>query len=99
MPSSMIPIPTCDGDFNEDGSIDGGDLGIFMSSWGTPAGDLTGDGLTNGEELGDPCCAWTGDEDPPYAPHLGNLQDRRAKGAAIRSGVPEVVGPYPAAWE
>ena len=49
---SMIPVPTCDGDFNEDGSIDGGDLGIFMSSWGTPAGDLSGDGLTDGADLG-----------------------------------------------
>ncbi len=29
----------------------GGDLALLLAGWGTPAGDLTGDGLTDGEDL------------------------------------------------
>jgi len=40
------------GDFNCDGCVDGGDLGILLAAWGTPGSDLSGDGSTDGADLG-----------------------------------------------
>ena len=40
------------GDFNGDGSINGGDLGFLLAAWGGPGADLNGDGTTNGGDLG-----------------------------------------------
>lgn len=54
--------PPCPGDFNGDGEVDGGDLGIFLSAWGTSpcALDLDGDGACNGADLGILLSAWGG---------------------------------------
>jgi hypothetical protein len=42
-----------DADLNDDGAVDGADLGLLLSSWGTPGqGDLNGDGNTDGSDLG-----------------------------------------------
>lgn len=40
------------GDLNEDGSIDGADLGVMLGAWGTDGGDLNEDGTTDGADFG-----------------------------------------------
>lgn len=45
----MIGTP---GDLNNDGFVDGADLGTLLGAWGTPAADLNGDGTTDGADLG-----------------------------------------------
>ena len=41
------------GDLNNDGVVDGADLGIFLAGWDQPGPtDLNGNGVTNGEDLG-----------------------------------------------
>lgn len=58
--------PTLPGDFNNDGKVDGGDLGLLLSNWGTCApptpclGDLDGDDDVDGADLGLFLSAWTG---------------------------------------
>lgn len=52
----------CLGDFNEDGSVDGLDLGVMLASWGAsgpldPA-DITGDGWIDANDLGALLAAW-----------------------------------------
>ena len=44
----------CVGDFDASGTINGDDLGVLLTAWGTSGGptDLTNDGLTNGDDLG-----------------------------------------------
>lgn len=46
-------------DLNNDGCINGGDLGIFLLYWGTELADFNGDGITNGGDLGLMVSAWT----------------------------------------
>ena len=48
----------CFGDFNGDGVVNGGDLGLMVAGWGTAEYDLTGDGVTNGADLGLMLNAW-----------------------------------------
>ena len=48
----------CLGDLDENGSVDGGDLGLMIAGWGTDASDLNGDGLTDGADLGLLLNAW-----------------------------------------
>ncbi|MBC03911.1 MAG: hypothetical protein CMJ34_11515 [Phycisphaerae bacterium] len=50
----------CTGDLNGDGSVNGGDLGVFLGSWGeSPCDlDLNGDGVCNGGDLGVLLGAW-----------------------------------------
>jgi hypothetical protein len=54
---------TCPGDFNDDGQVDGQDLGVLLSSWGScgpgacPA-DLNDDGQVDGLDLGLILSAW-----------------------------------------
>ena len=50
----------CIGDFDGDGSVNGGDLGLFLSSWGSSPCeyDLDGDGTCNGADLGALLAAW-----------------------------------------
>jgi hypothetical protein len=48
----------CVGDLNDDGAIDGADLGLLLGSWGGVQGDLTGDGVTDGADLGLLLGAW-----------------------------------------
>jgi hypothetical protein len=50
------------GDFDGDGDVDGADLGILLSAWGTDddATDLNDDGTVDGADLGQFLVAWTG---------------------------------------
>ncbi|MCA9286470.1 MAG: hypothetical protein KDA22_14695 [Phycisphaerales bacterium] len=58
---NVTPMPTPPGDLNGDGHIDGADLGILLSAWGTPGpGDLNQDGAVNGADLGVLLANWTG---------------------------------------
>ena len=52
----------CTGDFDGSGSVDGGDLGLFLSTWGSSPCeyDLDGDGTCNGADLGVLLAAWGG---------------------------------------
>ncbi|MCP4835045.1 MAG: hypothetical protein GY895_09820, partial [Phycisphaera sp.] len=45
-------VADCPGDFNDDGSVDGGDLGFLLAAWGGPDADINGDGNTDGGDLG-----------------------------------------------
>ena len=53
-------------DLNGDGQVNGADLGLMLSQWGTCSpgssciGDLTGDGVINGADLGLLLIEWTG---------------------------------------
>ena len=42
----------CPADFNNDGIIDGADMGLLLSGWSTPETDLDGNGTTDGGDLG-----------------------------------------------
>lgn len=55
-PWSVVPSP----DFNGDGLVNGLDLGILLSGWGTAQADIDGDNLTDGSDLGLLLSAWTG---------------------------------------
>jgi hypothetical protein len=47
------------GDFDGNGSIDGGDLGIMLSQWGGPgSADLNGDGTVSAADLAILLGAW-----------------------------------------
>jgi len=50
------------GDLNNDGIVDGADLGQLLAAWGTDdsAADLDGDGTVDGADLGLLLAAWTG---------------------------------------
>lgn len=50
--------PSCTGDFNDDGVVDGADLGALLGAWGTDGGDLNDDGITDGADLGVLLGAW-----------------------------------------
>lgn len=49
-------VCSCPGDFNTDGIVDGGDMGLLLSSWGFCGAncphDLNNDGKVNGGDLG-----------------------------------------------
>ena len=47
-------VPACPGDLDDDGTVNGVDLGIILGNWDTanPISDLNGDGATNGLDLG-----------------------------------------------
>lgn len=47
-------------DVNGDGEVDGADLGILLSTWGTSNNDLNFDGITDGADLGILLGAWGG---------------------------------------
>jgi formylglycine-generating enzyme required for sulfatase activity len=56
-------VSHCGGDLNDDGTVDGGDLGALLSSWGSCQGcaaDINGDGLVNGADLGALVVQWGG---------------------------------------
>ena len=46
-------------DLNNDGCVNGGDLGIFLLYWGTDLGDFNDDGITDGGDLGLLVANWT----------------------------------------
>ncbi|MHC4975152.1 MAG: M14 family metallopeptidase, partial [Planctomycetota bacterium] len=46
-------------DLNDDGVVDGGDLGLLLAAWGLPGpSDLNGDGTTDGADLGILLASW-----------------------------------------
>ena len=50
-------------DFNQDGMVNGSDLGLLFAAWGECNGcpeDLNGDGLVDGSDLGLVFAAWGG---------------------------------------
>ena len=49
--SAIVVVNPCPGDFNGDGGVNGGDLGILLADWGTESSDLNGDGICNGGDL------------------------------------------------
>jgi len=58
--SVVFGAPTCVGDLNGDGVVDGADLGILLAAWGSgdPLADLNGDRLVDGADLGTLLAAW-----------------------------------------
>jgi hypothetical protein len=54
---NIIPpaAPACPADLNQDGTVNGADLGLLLGSWGACPGcaaDLNADGVVNGADLG-----------------------------------------------
>lgn len=49
-------------DLNNDGVVNGADLGLLLANWGTggPVGDLNFDCTVNGADLGILLANWTG---------------------------------------
>lgn len=41
----------CDGDLNDDGTVDGADITSVLGAWQTPDGDANGDGNTDGADI------------------------------------------------
>jgi hypothetical protein len=59
LPDAPPPPPACAGDLNADNQVDGIDLGVLLSAWGTNGdGDLNGDGSVDGIDLGVMLSAW-----------------------------------------
>ena len=57
------PPPACPADLNQDGQVNGADLGLLLGNWGpcggTPClGDINQDGVVNGADLGLMLGAW-----------------------------------------
>jgi hypothetical protein len=56
--------PSCPADLNDDGNVDGNDLGLLLAAWGpcptsgTCAADLNDDGNVDGNDLGLMLAAW-----------------------------------------
>ena len=48
----------CPEDLNDDGTINGADLGLLLAAWGTDGADINDDGNTNGADLGLLLSAW-----------------------------------------
>ena len=66
----------CRADLNEDGKVDGGDLGLMIASWGSCGdgsccADLNEDGSVNGGDLGSMLGAWGNCDDEPTDPCEG----------------------------
>jgi len=55
---ARVTAGSCSGDLDLNGSVDGGDLGVFLGAWGAPDADLNGDGTTDGADLGVLLGAW-----------------------------------------
>jgi len=56
------PQPNCPADLNDDGFVNGDDLGILLSQWGecttSCSADFNNDGFVNGDDLGVLLAAW-----------------------------------------
>ncbi|RPG17296.1 MAG: hypothetical protein CBB69_007345 [Phycisphaera sp. TMED9] len=48
----------CPEDLNDDGTVNGADLGLMLAAWGTDGADINDDGDTNGADLGLLLSAW-----------------------------------------
>ena len=60
--SPRVACPECPADLNGDGCVDGGDLGLFLTYWGSSdefsPGNLDGQAPVNGADLGVLLTAW-----------------------------------------
>jgi hypothetical protein len=55
----VAPPDPCPADLNDDGAVDGADLGALLASWGQPGpADLDGNGVVDGIDLGSLLAAW-----------------------------------------
>jgi hypothetical protein len=51
--------PACAGDLDDNGAVDGADLGTLLGQWGgTGSADLDGNGTVDGADLGVMLGAW-----------------------------------------
>ena len=48
----------CTADLNLDGMVDGADMGLLLSAWGTAEGDVNDDGTADGADLGHLLSEW-----------------------------------------
>ena len=58
----VVPNNGVPGDLNGDGIVDGADMGLLLSAWGTCGGcsaDLNGDGIVDGADMGLLLAYWT----------------------------------------
>ncbi len=88
----------CTGDLNEDGVIDGADLGVQLSAWGPCTGcaaDINGSGVVDGADLGLLLGAWGICPGVPdwatvvqYAPDATVVTDPSLRAAIIATGRP-----------
>jgi formylglycine-generating enzyme required for sulfatase activity len=88
----------CVGDLNDDGVIDGADLGVQLSAWGPCAGcaaDINGSGAVDGADLGLLLGAWGTCPGVPdwatvvqYAPDATVVTDPSLRAAIIATGRP-----------
>jgi hypothetical protein len=66
------PPPPCPPDNNQDGEVNGADLGLLLSLWGPvgvlPAADINGDGFIDGADLGLLLSAWGECPERPVEP-------------------------------
>lgn len=58
-----IPVVPCPADLDGSGAVDGADLGVMLTQWGTPrpgsdSADLDGNGIVDGADLGALLSAW-----------------------------------------
>lgn len=52
------PPPPCPPDLTADGVVDGQDLTVLLSGWGTTSGDVNSDGVTDGLDLAAVLAGW-----------------------------------------
>jgi uncharacterized protein (TIGR02145 family) len=75
----FTPSSECTGDLNNDGTVDGADMGVVLSMWGyagSSTGDLDDSGIVDGADLGIILSAW-GTCPEPLAPCGQPLFDER----------------------
>ena len=77
--------PTVPGDVNGDGIVDGTDLALVLSVWGSgdDAADLNGDGVVDGGDLALVLSGWTGSTPPPTVSSVTPAQGPSTGGTAI----------------
>ena len=52
------PKVKCSADLNDDGTVDGADMGLLLGTWTTSAADLNRHGNTDGADMGLLLAAW-----------------------------------------
>ena len=83
---------TSSADFDGDLRVDGGDVGVVLTSWGTngagsgemPPVDLTGDQIVDGEDFGVLLTAWTGSDPDSRVRVVLDCQESQWQAAIIR---------------
>ena len=56
--SAAVAHADCPADLSGDQVVNGSDLAVVLSSWGTTTGDVTGDGITDASDLASVLSAW-----------------------------------------